>query len=282
MATEASEAGDDLDFDLGELDATFAGQAADSGVSEEASEAGGDSGFNLGEIESSTVMNAVESAATAEANDALAANTDEMSFDLGDAGGDALDVGDDLSMLEMNFDDVAADGGNDEQAASDETIVADFSAGSESDGSDSDFESLDFISTITMDSKKEATAVDLGGPDVEKSLDSMSMMVDDITPALESMETEGEGDDDLTKTLSTMSMLVDDMDTSELSVDAADKAEQTQGGDAPLDLSLSTGDLDVSLQTQNPLGASDDEPDLTSLLGELEEITGLNDVPKKD
>ncbi len=288
----SADVGDELDFDLGELDATFSGQAADSGVDVNTSAADDDSGFDLGEIEASTVMDAVEPAARQETNESSVENLDDMSFDLGDDADlsasssltfsdDALDVDDDLSMLEMNFDDVAADGGDDEQAASDETIVADFSAGSESDGSDSDFESLDFISTITMESKKDATTVDLGEPDVEKSLDSMSMMVDDITPALDSMETEGEGDDDLTKTLSTMSMLVDDMDTSEISVDADKEAEMQD--DEPLDLSLSTGDLDVSLQTQDPLKASDsDEPDLTSLLGELEEITGLNDVPKKD
>ncbi len=284
----------DLDFDLGDIDLSSVG--ADQATAQESIAATDDLDFDLGEMDltGTSDLNEIETSSTdkntSTADDGLdfdfdmddfsfdddgdstdASTNDANGLDLGDS---EIDLGDDLAMLDMDFDDLPTeidDASND--VSSDETIITDFSGSTETSG-DSDFENLDFISTVTMEAEQQSPAIDLDGLDIAESLDSMSLMVDDITPALQSMETPSDdGDDELTKTLSTMSMLVDDMDTSEISIEMDD--DDNDG----LDLSLSTGDLDVSLQTRSAL--DDTDPDLTNLLGELEEITGLNDAPKR-
>ncbi|MDQ6978793.1 MAG: FimV/HubP family polar landmark protein [Mariprofundaceae bacterium] len=289
---------DALDFDFDSLDMSGLDDDDDSSLestpiaaTESTMSSSDDLGFDLSDMNlddtSLDASDVLGDPSTDSSDDAIDFDFDmgDLSFDeegSGNQGGDvnlnlgSNDLDDDLAMLDMSFDDVPASLDNDSiESQGDETIVTDFNAGLGS-SDDDEFGSLDFISTVTMEnSKQSGIPLDLGSDDIEHSLDSMSLMVDDITPALQSMETDSDDDDELTKTLSTMSMLVDDMDTSEISIDMDDDDDS----DA-LDLSLSTGDLDLSLQTRSALD-DDSDPDLTSLLGELEEITGLNDIPRK-
>jgi len=301
-APSAPEPASELDFDMDSLDMSgldddddmgSASLSMDAPAEADATSDGLDFDFGDMSMDDDTSVDAsdVLPDTSDSSDDAIDFDFDMDDISFGDDGDDSkganLDLGsngldDDLAMLDMSFDDVPATLDDDEaENPSDETIVTDFSSGSGSGSlNDSDFDSLDFISTVTMENNKQSgMPLDLGGADIESSLDSMSLMVDDITPALQSMETDSVDDDELTKTLSTMSMLVDDMDTSEITIDMDDDDDDDDGSDA-LDLSLSTGDLDVSLQTRSALDDSND-PDLSSLLGELEEITGLNDIPSK-
>lgn len=297
-ASSSSDDGDGLDFDIGDLDLSSLDTDADSTSevtsSENSSDSSDDLDFDLGELDLSTALDSAESESAttpADSDDGLDFdfNMDDLSFDeettpSNDTSSnidvestelnfddDSMSIGDDLSMLDMSFDDLTATASDDIAVDSDDETIVSNVASSSADLNDSDLESLDFISTITMEGKKQESPIEFAGPDISQSLDSMSLLADDITPALLSMANNDVEDDELTKTLSTMSMLVDDMDTSEISIESIDDT----GSSELMNLSLSTGELDVSMET-SPL-LDDDDPDLTSLLGELEEITGLNE-----